>query len=87
MGKEDNEFLQTSGKLPWHIKPNRKNNPVSAIIYDAEGRLVAACAYGNAKLIVDKVNGAPTPEEDPDSPYLTVCPPTEKPLTADGMPS
>ncbi|MBO6031989.1 MAG: hypothetical protein J6Q22_11150 [Prevotella sp.] len=84
---KNKEFSQTAGKLPWHIKPTRKKNPVSAIIYDAEGSLVAACAYGNAKLIVDKVNGTPTPEEDPDSKYLTVCPPTAKPLTADGMPS
>ena len=87
MSKADNEFLQTPGKLPWHIKPTRKKNPVSAIIYDAEGRLVAACAYGNAKLIVDKVNGTPTPEEDPESPCLTVCPPTEKPPTDAGLPS
>lgn len=87
MSMSDKDFLRTPGKLPWHIKPTRKKNPVSAIIYDAEGRLVAACAYGNAKLIVDKVNGAPTPEEDPESPYLTVCPETRKPLTADGMQS
>lgn len=87
MSKADNEFLQTPGKLQWHIKPTRKKNPVSAIIYDAEGRLVAACAYGNAKLIVDKVNGMPTPEEDPESPYLTVCRQTEKPPTGAGTQS
>ncbi len=72
MSKSENEFLQIPGVLPWHIKPTRKKNLVSAIIYDAEGYLVAACAYGNAKLIVEKVNGTPTPEEDSDSPYLNV---------------
>ena len=59
------------GKRPWRIRPTRKRNPVSAIIYDADGLLVAACAYGNAKLIVDAVNGAPTPEEDPESSTIT----------------
>ena len=53
---KDKEFLQTPGKTPWHLKPTRERNPVSAVVYDAEGRLVAACAYGNAKLMVEAVN-------------------------------
>ena len=54
--KSDIEFLQTPGKLPWHYKPTRKKNPVSAVVYDAEDRLVSACAYGNAKKMVECVN-------------------------------
>jgi hypothetical protein len=50
------EFLRTPGKFPWRLQPTRKCNPVSAVIYDADGRLVAACAYGNAKQIVQDVN-------------------------------
>lgn len=42
----DAEFLRTAGKRPWRLVPTRKKNPVSAVIYDAEGRLVAAYAYG-----------------------------------------
>ena len=53
----DAEFLRTAGKRPWRLEPTRKKNPVSAVIYDAEGRLVAACAYGNAELMVRAVNG------------------------------
>lgn len=50
------EFLRTAGKLPWRLVPTRKVNPVSAVIYDADGCLVAALAYGNAELIVKSVN-------------------------------
>lgn len=50
------EFLQTPGSTPWRLVPTRKRNPVSAVIYDAEGRLVATTAYGNAELIVKAVN-------------------------------
>lgn len=52
----DAEFLRTPGKRPWRLKPTRNRNPVSAVLYDAEGRLVAALAYGNAELIVNAVN-------------------------------
>lgn len=50
------EFLQLPGKTPWRLTPTRKRNPVSAVIYDAEDRLVAVAAYGNAELIVKAVN-------------------------------
>ena len=69
------------------LQPRIPTASALGVCQDAEGRLVAACAYGNAKLIVDKVNGTPTPDEDPESPYLTVCPETRKPLTADGIPN
>lgn len=52
----DSEFLRTPGPRPWRLQPTRKRNPVSAVIYDADGRLVAALAYGNADLIVNAVN-------------------------------
>ena len=61
------EFLRTPGRLPWRMKPTRPRNPVTAIIFDADNRLVAACAYGNAALIVEAVNSnSPTP--NPQSP-------------------
>lgn len=50
------EFLQTPGKTPWRLVPTRKRNPVSAVVYDADGRLVGTAAYGNAELIVKAVN-------------------------------
>ena len=50
------EFLRTPGPRPWRLNPTRKRNPVSAVIYDAHDRLVAALAYGNADLIVNAVN-------------------------------
>lgn len=50
------EFLKLAGKTPWRLVPTRKRNPVSAIVYDAEGRLVVTAAYGNAELIVKAVN-------------------------------
>lgn len=50
------EFLQTPGSTPWRIVPTRKRNPVAAVVYDADGRLVVTAAYGNAELIVEAVN-------------------------------
>ena len=52
----DAEFLRTPGPRPLRLHPTRTRNPVSAVIYDADGRLVAALAYGNAALIVNAVN-------------------------------
>ena len=62
------EFLRMPGRLPWRMKPTRPRNPVTAIIFDADDRLVAACAYGNAKLIVESVNShSPTPTQNSNS--------------------
>lgn len=50
------DFLRLAGKTPWRLVPTRKRNPVSAVVYDAENRLVITAAYGNAELIVKAVN-------------------------------
>lgn len=52
---KDADFLRTAGKTPWRLVPTQKRNPESAVVYDAEGRLVVTAAYGNAELIVKAV--------------------------------
>ena len=54
--KDREKFLKTPGTLPWRLKPTRDRNPLAAVVYDADGRLVTACAIGNAELIVKAAN-------------------------------
>lgn len=48
--------LRTPGVRPWRLKTTKPRNPTSALIFDADDRLVGAMAYGNAELIVRAVN-------------------------------
>ena len=65
------EFLQTAGKRPWRLKvPSKKS--LQGIVYDADNRLVCACAVGNAKEIVAAVNYCHEAEKETDDP-IAVC--------------